>query len=157
MTIRPLQDSDITPLREIYNHYVRTSTCTFETSELTDAQMLRRLQQSHLCLTLEDGGRVMGYCALHPWRPRFDRVAEATMYLAPQAVSRGFGSLMLERIIAEGRRLPHLTGIIACINATNRPSRALVEKFGFRQAGEYFNVARKHGLDLTDVDYHLIF
>lgn len=161
MKIRTLRESDVAPLLDIYNYYVRTSTATFETVELTYEQMYSRLftpAAKFPCLVAEsDDGEVMGYCALHPWRPRFDYVAEATMYLAPDAVSKGLGSEMLARIIAEGKALGSLNGIIACVNANNTASRRLVERAGFKQVGIYTKVAQKFGQWLDDVDYKLDF
>lgn len=155
--IRPLRESDVEPLRDIYNHYVRTSAATFETVELSPEQMHERLYaplDKFPCLVLEEQGRVLGYCALHPYRPRFDLLAEATMYLAPEAVKSGHGTAMMERIIAEARRLP-LTGIIACINGENIASQRILARFGFRLVGTYPNAARKFGRLLTDRDYLL--
>lgn len=156
--IRPLREADVEPLRQIYNHYVRTSSATFETEELTVEMMRMRLfapLQKYPCLVLEEEGSVLGYCALHPYRPRFDLLAEATMYLAPEAVKSGHGSAMMERIIAEARRLP-LSGIIACINAENEASRHILARFGFSLVATYPNAAVKFGRTLTDQDYLLV-
>lgn len=158
--IRPFRPSDVDALTEIYNYYVRTSTATFESEEKTVDQMRERLTgpaDRYPCFVAEDEGRVVGYGALHPWRPRFDCVAEATMYFSPDATGRGLGKQMLRLLIDEGRKLPWLNGIIACINATNTPSRALVESFGFHMAGSYERVGRKFGQWLDDVDYQLLF
>lgn len=158
--IRQLRETDIAPLTEIYNHYVRTSTATFETEPLTEGQMHLRLieeQGDYPCFVHEENGIVIGYGALHKFRPRFDHVAEATIYYAPEATARGFGAEMLARLIDEGRKMPMLNGIIACINATNTPSRRLAERFGFRMVGIYEKVGYKFGQWLDDVDYELLF
>ena len=158
--IRPLRESDIVSLTEIYNHYVLHSAATFESAPLTVGQMRRRLLEpaaTFPCLVVEESGVVGGYAALHSFRPRFDCVAEATMYLAPEFTSRGIGRLMLRRLIEAGRSIEGLNGIIACINAANVPSRQLVESFGFRQVAYYERVGRKFGQWLDDVDYQLLF
>ncbi len=158
--IRPLRESDIVSLTEIYNHYVLHSAATFESVPLTEGQMRRRLLEpaaTFPCLVVEESGVVGGYAALHSFRPRFDCVAEATMYLAPEFTSRGVGRLMLRRLIEDGRSIEGLNGIIACINAANAPSRRLVESFGFRQVAFYERVGRKFGQWLDDVDYQLLF
>lgn len=158
--IRELKESDVSPLTEIYNYYVRTSTATFETEQLTEAQMHQRLfapLHRYPCLVIEEESRVLGYGALHPWRPRFDMVAEATMYLAPEILHKGYGSRMLAMLIERGRQIEGLNGIIACINANNSASKALLAAAGFRHAGRYENVAEKFGQSLTDEDYQLNF
>ena len=160
MTIRPLQESDVTALAEIYNHYVRFSTSTFETVTLSDDEMHTRLfapLSKYPCLVAEVDGKVVGYCALHPWRPRFDQVAEVTMYLAPDSCGKKIGKAMLSEIIEAGRNIDGLNGIIACINADNKHSRALVENMGFVLSGHYHRVGRKFNQWLDDVDYQLSF
>lgn len=155
--IRRLRESDVEPLRQIYNYYVRTSAATFETEEITYPLMRERLFMpltKFPCLVLEEDGLVLGYCALHPYRPRFDLLAEATMYLAPEAVKAGHGTAMMERIIAEGRALP-ISGIIACINSENEASKRILARFGFRLVGTYPDAAVKFGRRLTDCDYLL--
>lgn len=158
--IRPLRESDIVSLTEIYNHYVLHSAATFESAPLTVGQMRKRLLEpaaTFPCLVVEESSIVGGYAALHPFRPRFDCVAEATMYLAPEFTSRGVGSLMLQQLIETARSIDGLNGIIACINAANTPSRRLVESFGFKQVAYYERVGRKFGQWLDDVDYQLLF
>ncbi len=158
--IRPLKESDILPLTAIYNYYVRTSTATFETIELTEEQMRLRLLTSskrYPCIVAELNQKVVGYCAAHPWRPRFDNVAEVTMYIAPNECSKGLGAEMLTEIISLCKQKKGLNGLIACINADNNHSRALVEHFGFILAGHYCRVANKFGQWLDDVDYMLRF
>ena len=158
--IRTLKEADVAALTEIYNYYVRTSDATFEHIELTYEQMYKRLfgALKHFpCLVAEINGKVVGYCALHEWRPRFDHVAEVTMYLDPAERNKGLGAEMLSAIIAEAKAIKELNGLIACINAENGASRCLVERFGFKLAGHYKQVGSKFGKLLDDVDYHLIF
>lgn len=158
--IRALQKSDVAPLTEIYNHYVRTSAATFETNELTEEQMCARLFGSfpdYPCVVAEEDGKVLGYCAVHPWRQRFDNVAEVTMYISPESRSRGLGKLMLSRIIDLSKGINGLNGLIACINANNEQSKAILERFGFVLAGHYRRVARKFNHWLDDMDFQLLF
>lgn len=161
MIIRQLIESDIEPLRAIYNYYVRTSTATFETEEVSAETMRRRLldpiDASYPCIVAEEQGRVVGYCALHPWRPRFDTTAEATLYLAPEACGAGLGLRMTEAIVERAREVEWIHALIACINADNAPSRRLVEKVGFRQVAHFREVGRKFGGWLDDVEYELTF
>lgn len=160
MIIRPLQQSDVVPLTTIYNHYVRNSSATFEASELTVEDMRRRLFEptsKFPCLVAEDNRVIAGYCAAHPWRPRFDHVAEVTMYLAPDYCAKGVGAKLLTEIIALCRNIDGLNGLIACINSENRHSKALLERFGFVIAGHYPKVGKKFGQWLDDTDYQLQF
>lgn len=161
MIIREFSRNDAEPLQQIYNHYVRTSTVTFETEELSVSQMFERLngpvELGYPCVVAEDAGRVVGYCALHPWRPRFDHTAEATLYLAPDCCGAGLGYKMTERIIQLARMTNRLHAIIACINAENKASIKLVEKLGFEKVAHYRQVGRKFGMWLDDVEYELIF
>ncbi len=161
MTIRGFRPSDVEPLRQIYNYYVRTSTVTFETEELSSSQMSERLTGpvglGYPCVVAVDAGRVVGYCALHPWRPRFDHTAEATLYLAPDYCGAGLGRQLTEIIIRQGGETKRLHAIIACINADNKASIKLVEKLGFEKVAHYRQVGRKFGTWLDDVEYELIF
>lgn len=161
MIIRDFRLSDVEPLQKIYNYYVRTSTVTFETEELSTPQMFERLtgpvRLGYPCVVAEDDGKVVGYCALHPWRPRFDHTAEATLYLAPDYCGAGLGRQMTETIIRMAGEVNWLHAIIACINADNKASVKLVEKLGFEKVAHYRQVGRKFGMWLDDVEYELIF
>lgn len=160
MIIREFKESDIEPLRRIYNYYVRTSTATFETEEKTTTEMSERLQgpiaQGYPCIVAEEGGEIAGYCALHSWRPRFDHTAEATLYLAPEFCGVGLGKQMTEEIIRLGREREWLHAIIAAINADNTASIKLVESLGFKKVAHYEEVGRKFGQWLDDVEYEMM-
>ncbi len=160
MTLRPLHESDVVAIAEIYNYYIRTSTATFETIELSNEQMRSRLFDSfpdYPCIVAEESGNVVGYCAIHSWRPRFDNVAEVTMYISPQYCSRGIGRQMLRQIIETSKKNSKLNGLIACVNANNDHSKALLTEFGFLPTGYYRKVARKFDQWLDDVDFQLLF
>lgn len=160
MIIRDLDLKDVEPLRDIYNYYVRTSTVTFETEELTFDAMRRRLFDpvalGYPCLVAEECGMTAGYCALHPWRPRFDTTAEATLYLAPDARGKGIGRQLTARMVELARASERIHALIACINADNAASRRIVETIGFMQVAHYREVGRKFGQWLDDVEYELL-
>lgn len=160
MTIRNFSDSDVEALCRIYNFYVRTSTVTFETEELTVTQMAARLTDpisaGYPCIVAEENGEVAGYCALHPWRPRFDHTAEATLYLAPEFCGKGLGRMMTLEILDRARQVTWLHAVIAAINADNAASIKLVENIGFKKVAHYLQVGRKFGKWLDDVEYEYL-
>ena len=74
--IRPMAESDIKAIVEIYNYYVSETTVSFETEPLTVAAMhshIKHISPKHPCLVAvadNGAGRMLGYCCAHEWKER---------------------------------------------------------------------------------------
>lgn len=150
--IRDFQPDDLLQVLQICNHYILTSTATFEVTPLTPEQMLQRM---HSALVCEADGRILGYAYVHPWkeRPCYWPTVEITIYMAPEATGRGLGRELAMEVL----RRSTAREVIACITADNLPSIRLFESLGFVQVSCFRGVGEKFGqrLDVVDLQLHL--
>ncbi|SFR41487.1 phosphinothricin acetyltransferase [Microbacterium azadirachtae] len=153
--IRATRTDDLAAIRDIYNHYVRTSTVTFDEEETELAFWAHKhelLAQTGLpFLTAEDeGGAVLGFAYAQHWRAKsaYRFSAENTIYLSPEAAGRGLGKALLEALL-EASAAAGLREIIAVIEPTAAAaSIALHRRYGFVDAGHLRNVGVKFGRSL---------
>lgn len=160
-TIRQAQITDAEALTAIYNEYIRHTTITFETEEITIAENTRRMVDimAHFpYLVYEEQGHILGYAYVHYWKARaaYRHTAEVTIYLAVNAVGRGIGTCLLSRLIDECRQRD-IHVLIACITQGNAASVALHRKLGFVQVSCFHQVGRKFDrwLDVVDMELRL--
>lgn len=157
--IRKVTKSDVAAITAIYAKYVLETTVSFETEAPSEAAMGERigaLMEAYPCYVYESEGKVVGYCYAHPWKgyAAYGKSWEATIYLAADAVGRGIGSELMDRLIRDSRtRGCHV--LIGCITADNSASCTLCEKFGFQKVSEFREVGKKFGRWLDVVDYEL--
>ena len=72
-TLRPATLQDIPAIRDIFNHYVATSTCTCQIEPDTEedrATWFHDRGSSHPVIVAEMDGGVVGWAALSPWKSR---------------------------------------------------------------------------------------
>lgn len=153
--IRPVQDSNLPAIRDIYNHYVRTSTVTFDEEETDLAvwehkrELLAETGLPFLVATDVDGA-VLGFAYAQHWRAKsaYRFSAENTIYLRPDAAGRGLGKALLEALL-EASVQAGLHELIAVIEPTAAgASIALHRRYGFVDAGHLKGVGVKFGRTL---------
>ena len=109
--IRPATANDLDAITEIYADAVTNGTASYELEAPSRADMAARFETlaagGHPYLVAEIAGRVAGYAYAGPFRPRpaYRFVVEDSIYVAPDAKGKGLGRMLLERLIAETRRL----------------------------------------------------
>jgi len=142
LVMRPYRPEDIPAVTRIYGHYVRETVITFETAEPDEAEMASRFAtvaaKGHPLLIGEIGGEIVGYAYASTYRPReaYRFTCEDSIYLAPDAVGRGFGTMMLGRLIEESSKAG-LKQMLAVITAERENSIRLHARHGFRMIGRY--------------------
>src|SRR5204862_4810589 len=70
VTVRLATEADLPAIRDIYNHYVHTSTATFQLDPDTEADRLawfRGHGEKHPATVAEAGGAVVGFGPLWAW------------------------------------------------------------------------------------------
>ena len=162
--IRPMAESDIKAIVEIYNYYVSETTVSFETEPLTVAEMRSRIKHisaKHPCLVAvadNGAGQVLGYCYAHEWKERhaYCHTLEVTIYLDSEAKGCGVGAALMKRLIDECRQHGGCHALIACITAENAESIAFHSKMGFEAVSHFHQVGCKFGRWLDVVDMELI-
>lgn len=146
--IRQATPADAAAIVAIYNHYVLTTTVTFEEQAVTMAQMAERIAQVQAdglpWLVLEQNGEVLAYAYATKWRVRtaYRFSVESTVYVKDGITGKGIGSQLYQQLLAELKALGlHL--VIGGITLPNEKSVALHEKFGFEKCGHFQQVGFK--------------
>ncbi|MFF2191885.1 GNAT family N-acetyltransferase [Streptomyces sp. NPDC058157] len=150
--VRPGVADDLEQLTRIYNHYVAETPVTFDVEPLTVEQRRPWLlahpdSGPHRLLVAEEGGKLLGYATSSAFRPKaaYATSVETSVYLAPEHVGRGVGSLLYTALFEVLEREDvHLA--LAGMTLPNEASRRLHERFGFRPVGRFEGVGRKFGV-----------
>ena len=149
-TIRPATDSDLPNIREIYNHYVRNSSVTFDEKPMTLAA-LRKKFAAAAKLTMpylvaeNPRGNLLGVAWVFPWQGNTAsrRTVELSIYLGPAATGKGLGKVLLERLLIDSKEagIREVLAVIADKGA--EASIQMHKKFGFREIGRMGRVGYK--------------
>lgn len=150
--IRPVEDTDVPDIREIYNHYVTNSVVTFDEKKWTLAQWrekiayLRKLGMPFL-VAQSPSGQVLGYALVQPMSSKsaFRYSVENSIYLGHAATGKGLGRALLEALIAASEQsgIHQMVAVISDKGAES--SIALHEKLGFVEVGRMGRVGFKFG------------
>jgi phosphinothricin acetyltransferase len=147
--VRPAETDDVNAIAMIYGHHVQHGTASFETEPPTAEQMGERrallLSQGYPYLVAERDGKVIGYAYASAFRPRaaYRDTVENSVYLRPDMMGLGIGSLLLEALIraCEVRGFRQMVAVVGDI--ANAPSIRLHERHGFRLVGTVRSVGHK--------------
>lgn len=151
MIIRTSTERDAQALADIYGHHVLHGFGTFEEVPPSPTEMLERraaiLAWDLPHLVAEAEGRVLGFAYAGLFRPRaaYRYTAEDSVYIAPDAISKGVGKAVLAAVIAacEARGLRQVMAVIG--DSDNAASIGLHTSLGFEHAGICRSVGFKHG------------
>ena len=147
-SIRSAVASDAAAIAEIYNHYVRTSTATFDTEEKSAedraAWLADHADRYPVVVAESPDGTIVGWGSLSPWGTRcaYRLSVEISAYIAPDNIAQGLGSAISRVLIDEARRLGH-HAIVSQIVSENGPSLKMAERLGFRNVGTLREIGRK--------------
>ncbi|MET9504106.1 N-acetyltransferase family protein [Streptomyces sp. NPDC006622] len=151
--VRPGVEGDLEALTDLYNHYVRETPITFDTTVFTPEER-RPWLLSHpedgpyrlMVATDADSQEILGYATSSPFRakPAYATSVEVTVYLRPDAGGRGIGTLLYEALL-KALSGEDLHRAYAGIAQPNEASVRLHERLGFRHVGTYREVGRKFG------------
>lgn len=155
IVIRLAQAADVAAIRDIYNHFVAGSTCTFQLEPETHSERLawfRDRSSAHPVTVAEIKSAVVGWAALSPWKSRcaYAHSVEASVYIRHGMHRQGLGRMLMQELIARAKVIGHHT-IIAGICSEQTASLALFEGLDFQQVALFREVGRKFGrwLDVT--------
>ncbi|BBB62147.1 N-acetyltransferase [Undibacterium sp. KW1] len=145
--IRTATAADAAAIINIYNHYIATTTISFEENPVTEQEMAQRIKDVSASLPWyveEQDGVVIGYAYATPWRARsaYRFSVESTVYVAASHAGKGIGKRLYQTLIADLRqRGIHVT--IGGIAQPNTASVALHESLGFEKVAHFKDVGRK--------------
>ena len=149
MDIRLATTNDLEAINAIYNHYVCHSTATYQESPdtLEDRRAwFARHGQRHPVTVAQDAGQIAGWGSLSPFHPRsaYRFTVENSVYLHPDQLGRGVGTLLLADLIERAEAIGYRS-VIALIDAEQPASIRLHERFGFARCADLREVGLKFG------------
>ncbi|MDB5908872.1 MAG: phosphinothricin acetyltransferase [Massilia sp.] len=148
MNIRDATGDDAGPITSIYNHFVLTTSISFEEAAVPVHEMAQRIADVQAAglpwVIAEVDGVIAGYAYATKWRVRhaYRFSVESSVYLAPESAGKGIGTALyraLLDLLREGGY--HL--VIGGITLPNDASIALHEKMGFEKVAHYSEVGFK--------------
>jgi L-amino acid N-acyltransferase YncA len=147
--IRPATADDAAAVAAIYNHYVATTTISFEEQPVSAADMAGRIAGVTATLpwlVFEQDGIVLGYAYATPWRARsaYRFSVESSVYVSSAHPRMGIGS-RLYRALLDELRARGLHMVIGGIAQPNEGSVALHEAMGFEKVAHFKQVGMKFG------------
>ncbi|WP_165312958.1 arsinothricin resistance N-acetyltransferase ArsN1 family B [Vibrio ziniensis] len=148
MVIRNVTSSDIPSIVQIYNHYIATTTISFEEIPVTIKEMEKRVEQvlslGFPWIVLEQYGEVKGYAYANQWKARsaYRFTVEPSIYVDADAKGKGLGKALYGELLEILKRAGYKNAV-GSIALPNQPSVALHERMGFKKVGEFNNIGFK--------------
>lgn len=171
MTIREATGLDLAGIDEIYNHYVRSSTCTFQVEPTTPDERRAWFAAhgpDHPVLVFEvaaasspgprvAGGRIAAWASLNPYNPReaYWHTVELSVYVRDEHRGLGIGRALVSELLAHARTVGHHV-VLAQVAADQEASLALHRSLGFREIGRLREVGFKFDRWLDVVLFDLL-
>lgn len=146
--VRQAIAEDAAQVSEIYNHYVLTSTITFEEEPVSVSEMAGRIRevqaQSYPWLVATAASEVLGYAYAGKWKVRaaYKHSSEITVYVRAGQERSGVGSALYQHLLPAVKAC----GVHAVIGGVALPNEASVrlhEKFGFKKCAHFEEVGFK--------------
>jgi phosphinothricin acetyltransferase len=146
---RPVEHRDAEAIRAIYNLEVAESTVTFDLVPRSTAEQLAWIDEhsgGHPAIVAEIDGRVIGFAALSPYRPRpaYATTVEDSVYVHREHRGGGVGHLLLDDLVSRAEN-HGFHAVIGRIVGGHEASIALHRSCGFTEIGREREVGRKFG------------
>jgi L-amino acid N-acyltransferase YncA len=153
-------EEHILDLLNIYNYYVLNTTATFHSKSLTEEAMKGLIffnNPKYRTFVIIKDEIISGYVYLtqHKSREAYDRTGEVTVYLRPDNVGAGIGSLAVE-YIEKFAKEHDFHVLIATISGENYKSIKVFERNGYEKCAHYKQVGSKFNQWLDVVAYQKI-
>ena len=160
VVIRPFQPknpSDIKAITEIYAYHVTHGSGSFEHEPPSIDEMEARFEmlvsKSYPIFVAVEDGDIIGYAYAGPHKGRkgYDGTVEDSVYVAPQAVRKGVGRLLLSTIISAAQDAGYRQMMAVIGDSENLASIGLHTDLGFTLIGTAKGIGFKFGryLDVT--------
>jgi phosphinothricin acetyltransferase len=154
--VRPARADDAQQIAEIYNHYVRTSTITFEEEPVAPSEMARRILEVQSAslpwLVATDHEGIAGYAYGSKWKARaaYRFSAEISIYVRQGHGHGGIGTQLYSQLLP-ALKASGMHAVIGGFALPNDGSLRLHQKFGFEQVAHFKEVGFKFNrwIDVT--------
>src|ERR1700756_3135279 len=162
--LRDATPDDSAAIAQIYEHYVRTSCCTFEEVPPNPDEIAARIQKiRQIGLPYQvaegNGGSVAGYVYASPFHTRagYRYSLENSVYVAADQVRQGIGTALMENLILRCTALGYRQMIALIGDKENVASIELHRGLGFKPAGNLSAIGIKFGrwVDVTEMQLAL--
>jgi phosphinothricin acetyltransferase len=151
IVFRPVEQGDLQVLTDIYNHYVRETSITFDIEPRTLAQRQVWLDGfattgRYRCFVAVKDGVPIGWASSHRYNERaaYDTTVLTSIYLAPGRTGQGIGR-RLYSVLFDALKGEDIHRAFGGITQPNVASVRLHEAMGFEKVGVYREVGRKFG------------
>jgi phosphinothricin acetyltransferase len=143
------RDEDAADIQAIYAPFVQETSVSFETVPPSVETMAARISSNlarHGYFVAQSDAGILGFAYASPYRPRpaYDRTAEVSVYLAPQAQGRGLAQALYRALFAHLAARGFHTAV-AIVTLPNPQSAQLHERCGFAHVGSLQDVGCKFG------------
>ena len=145
--IRNTAPTDARQICEIYNHYIRHSTITFEEEPVSIHEMQNRIltvQSKYFWLVYETDGLISGYAYAGEWlgRPAYRNTVETSVYIRHDVKGKGIGKQLYIALLNELKNCNYHV-VIGGIALPNEASVALHESLGYKKVAHFSEVGYK--------------
>ena len=157
--IRNIEEKDIPVILNWYNWYIKNSTATFETEELTFDEFKQRvlfITEKYPWIILEEEDKPVGYAYYSDFNSRqaYACTVDLAIYLDPNACHLGYGKTLMKEMIDIARKYGY-KNIVSLVTAGNIASEKLHERFGFVKKATFEEIGYKHNQWLAVSYYYL--
>lgn len=149
MVIRPVTDSDIEDILNLYTYYILNTTITFE-EEVPSIEVFQKRVESifdrYPFIVAEDEGKIIGFAYATQFRGRsaYRWLVEVAIYVDIHYQGKGAGKKLLEVLFDIIQKLGYYD-IYSVITLPNDRSVKLFESFGFTKNTILKQAGYKHG------------
>ncbi|MEW9854448.1 GNAT family N-acetyltransferase [Novosphingobium sp. M1R2S20] len=151
LTVCNASTSDAEAISEIYAHYVLESSASFETEPPGAQAMAERIAkvEQEGCPWLvghDEAGQVVGFAYAQRFGPRagYFYSCEAHIFVRPDALGRGIGTMLINALVAECERRGYRQAF-ALIAGTEPAAVVLHARAGYLPCGTLTGAGWKHG------------
>jgi len=152
--LRKATEEDLPAIRDIYNEALLTTNAHYFAEPVSLEERKRWFHahgEKHPVFVAIRENEIIGWASLTRWSPHpaFENSVESSVYIHKNSRGKGFGKILLEKVIEEGSKTGIHT-IIARILEGNPGSIKIHEDLGFEHIGVMKDIGKKHGqyLDL---------
>ena len=148
-TFSDIREEDLPAVLDIYNHYIDTTTATFDAGSISMETFRTRVLLDHdlyKAYVIHQMAEIAGFCFLSRFKKHesYDRTAEVGVYLKPEHTRQGLGTravAYLEQVAAaRGLRM-----LLASVSGENHGSIVFFRKLGWYQCACFRKVGEKWG------------
>ncbi len=155
-----VQESHLPEILDIYSYYVLNTTATFHAVVPSADEMRAMVMEDHpvyRTFVIYDGSQLCGYVSLvrHKNREAYDGTADISIYLRPDHIGKGIGSMALQ-FIEKYAADQGLHVLVSLISGENHQSITLFERNGYTKCAHYLETGRKFGRYLDVIAYQKI-